>query len=717
MNVVSPSFLIVDDDEDDFLIVRELLSQIYGDDVSATWIPTWDIALEALEKSNHDICLMDFFLGEKDGAELTSEAMSKGCTVPIIFLTRQNRSDVNLQTVDNGAIDCLDKQGLTSELLDGAIQRAIEIRYRDRRKSDTQTRSPRILLIDDDEDEFFLTQDYLSEIYGADLSLDWVPSIEGAMASFRDEAHDVYLLDYRLGECNGIDVIKEATALGVTAPFILLTGQDSRELDLQAMSAGAADYLVKGEITAPLLDRAIRYALERNRSETRLSYLAQFDQLTGMANRRLFKDHLERTIKKADRRQNAVAVLLLDLDRFKIINDTYGHEMGDRLLQAVAERIKYCVRGGDLIARLGGDEFAAVIDDCADPKIIAHIASRILYALRKPFFLGNLKVNTSTSIGISVYPYDVDDIEGLIKSSDAAMYKAKEHGGDNFQFYTMDMHVRASKFLRLEKRMHQALEKNQFELWYQPQVDLTTGKISGFESLIRWQDPEFGLVRPDEFIALAEESGLIVSIGEWVIDSACAKAKTWREFYGDMELCVAVNVSARQFQEDGLVEVVRAALSKYGLEGHNLEVEITESSILRDPMRVRETLEVLKSFGIRVSLDDFGTGYSSLNHLRNFPGNTVKIDMSFTQRICDDKRDASIIKGIIDMAHNLEMSVIAEGVEDQEQLSLLRAYGCDTIQGYFFSKPVREETITAEFLSKELHDVERQKANLTLAAG
>lgn len=709
--------LVVEDDEEDFLIVRSLLGDIYGDNVTVTWIPSWDNALEALEQSSHDVCLLDFFLGERDGAELTTMAKSNGSTVPIILLTANGKSDVSLQAMVNGAVDCLDKNGLTAAPLEDAIRRAIDGQRQERRKPKSRSDVPKILLIDDDEDEFLLTEDYLSEIYGQELSLDWVPSIEGAMGSFRDAAHDVYLLDYRLGECNGIDIIKEATALGVTAPFILLTGQDSRELDLEAMSAGAADYLVKGEMTAPLLDRAIRYAMERTRSESKLSYLAQFDQLTGLANRRLFKEHLENTIKKADRRQSGVAVLLLDLDRFKIINDTYGHDMGDKLLQAVSERIRYCIRGDDLVARLGGDEFTVVIDDVTDPQVVARCASRILYALRKPFFLGNLKINTSTSIGIAIYPYDVDDIEGLIKSADAAMYKAKDEGADNFQFYTMDMHVHASKFLRLEKEMHGALEQNQFELWYQPQVNLRTACISGFEALIRWQNPEYGLVRPDEFIFLAEECGLIIPIGAWVIDTACSQAKEWQELHRDMNLCVAVNVSARQFQEANLVDVVKTALSKYDLNGDNLEIEITESSILRDPVRVSETLDELQTLGVGVSLDDFGTGYSSLNHLKSFPGATVKIDKSFTQRICEDKRDASIVKGIIDMAHNLGMLIVAEGVEEEPQLSLLREYGCDTIQGYFFSKPVRAEKITAEFLARKLTGSETPNPNIVLAAG
>lgn len=717
MNPKHPRVLLVDDDEEDFLITRDLLAEIYGDDVTVSWIPTWDMALEALEKSDHDVCLLDFFLGERDGIELTTAALSKGCTMPIILLTTQGRSDINLQAMENGAVDCLEKHGLAAASLESAIERATKSSDRKSGKNKSRDTMPRILLIDDDEDEYLLTEDYLSEIYGTDLSLDWVPTFAEAMKSFREEAHDVYLLDYRLGEGNGIDVIKEATALGVSAPFILLTGQDSRELDLQAMNAGAADYLVKGDITAPLLDRAIRYALERNRSETRLSYLAQFDQLTGLANRRLFKDHLERAIKKANRRQNAVAVLLLDLDRFKIINDTHGHDMGDKLLQAVAERLRYCMRSSDLVGRLGGDEFAIVIDEITEPQLVAQYASRILYALRKPFFIGNLKINTSTSIGISIYPYDVDDIEGLIKSADAAMYKAKEQGADSFQFYTMDMHVHASKFLRLEKGMHHALENNHFELWYQPQVSLATGGICGFEALIRWQDPEYGLIQPDDFIGLAEESGFIVKIGEWVLDKACSQAKIWHDLHPDVDLCVAINVSARQFQDDGLVDAVKAAMAKYGLEGKNIEVEITESSILRDPIRVSETLDEIKSLGVGISLDDFGTGFSSLNHLKNFPGAAVKIDKSFTQRICENERDASIVRGIIDMAHNLGMIVIAEGVEDLEQLSYLRACGCDTIQGYLFSEPVRAETITTEYLSRNIHEVDGNSPIIALSVG
>jgi diguanylate cyclase (GGDEF)-like protein len=561
--------------------------------------------------------------------------------------------------------------------------------------------APRILLIEDDEDDYVLTRELLADAFGGDFELEWVPSWNEALAVIAQARHDICLVDYRLGERNGLELVREAVEVGSAAPFIVLTGQGNREIDLEAMRAGAADYLAKGEMTAPLLDRAIRYAIERHRAERRLAEMARFDQLTGLANRVLFRDYLIKTLARADRHHQLVAVMLLDLDRFKTINDTHGHEAGDLLLKQMAQRLKASVRESDLVARLGGDEFTVVMDGLSDPSVIASFAARLLEVIRQPVRLGRSEVATSASIGISVYPTDVDNIDELLASADAAMYRAKERGADRFHFYTVAMRVRAAKRLELENGLRGALVRREFRLHYQPQVDLQTGGIVGMEALLRWQHPRRGLVAPAEFVPLAEETGLIVPIGAWVLRTACGQLRAWHRA-GYPAMRVAVNFSARQFQDDDIALVVAAILEQCDLAPRFLEIEITESDTLKSPSRVQSLLKEFTDLGIRVALDDFGTGYSSLNHLRSFPGASIKIDRSFVRNVCSERHDAAIVSSLIVMAHNLNLKVIAEGVETAEQLAFLRDNHCDAIQGYLISRPMPAEDIGAELLLRPL---------------
>jgi diguanylate cyclase len=561
--------------------------------------------------------------------------------------------------------------------------------------------APRILLIEDDEDDYVLTRELLADAFGGAFELEWVPSWTEALAVIAQARHDICLVDYRLGERNGLELVREAVEVGSAAPFIVLTGQGNREIDLEAMRAGAADYLAKSEMTAPLLDRAIRYAIERHRAERRLAEMARFDQLTGLANRVLFRDYLIKTLARADRHHQLVAVMLLDLDRFKTINDTHGHEAGDLLLKQMAQRLKASVRESDLVARLGGDEFTVVMDGLSDPGVIASFAARILEVIRQPVRLGRSEVATSASIGISVYPTDVDNIDELLASADAAMYRAKERGADRFHFYTVAMRVRAAKRLELENGLRGALVRREFRLHYQPQVDLQTGGIVGMEALLRWRHPRRGLVGPAEFVPLAEETGLIVPIGAWVLRTACDQLRAWHGA-GYPAMRVAVNFSARQFQDDDIALVVARILEQCDLAPRFLEIEITESDILKSPSRVQSLLKEFTDLGIRVALDDFGTGYSSLNHLRSFPGASIKIDRSFVRNVCSERHDAAIVSSLIVMAHNLNLKVIAEGVETAEQLAFLQDNHCDAIQGYLISRPMPAEDIGAELLLRPL---------------
>lgn len=359
------------------------------------------------------------------------------------------------------------------------------------------------------------------------------------------------------------------------------------------------------------------------------------------------------------------------------------------------------MRRSDLVARLGGDEFTVVMDGITDPNVIAHFANRILDAVKQPVSLGSFQVYTDASIGIAVYPTDANDIDELVASADAAMYRAKEQGAGRFHFYTMAMRIRAAKRLELESGLRGALERQELRLHYQPQVDLRTGRICGMEALVRWQHPQRGLIGPNEFIHLAEESGLIVPVGEWVLHTACAQLQAWH-VAGLPKVPMAVNFSARQFQLEDLAPLVGEILDTYGLATEYLEIEITESDILKHPERVETLLKEFAEMGVQVALDDFGTGYSSLNHLRSFPGASIKIDQSFIRNVCVEPSDAAIVRSVITMAHHLNLKVIAEGVETYEQLAFLCEHECDVIQGYIASRALETSAITRDVFLRPL---------------
>jgi diguanylate cyclase (GGDEF)-like protein/PAS domain S-box-containing protein len=438
---------------------------------------------------------------------------------------------------------------------------------------------------------------------------------------------------------------------------------------------------------------------ERKASEEHVRHLAHHDALTGLPNRILLTERLEHALPHANRAGTLVAVMFLDLDRFKLVNDTLGHSVGDELLKAVAKRLTSCVREDDTVARLGGDEFVLVLEDVRGSQDIAKVAEKIIDSLSKPLMLDQHEIVVTPSVGISVYPHDGDDVETLVKHADVAMYRAKEKGRNNYQFFTADMNARAFERLTMENSLRKALERNEFVLYYQPQVDLESHRITGMEALLRWQHPDFGLVSPTQFIPIAEETGLIVAIGEWVLRTACAQNKAWQDA-GIAPLRVAVNLSARQFKQANLVEMVRRALDDAGLEARYLELEITETVAMDHAEETAAKLRELKSMGVGISMDDFGTGHSSLSYLKRFPIDTLKIDQTFIQDIAQDSSDAAIASAITAMAHSLNLKVVTEGIETKEQLAFLGQHGRDEVQGYYFSEPLPAEAF-AELLKQE----------------
>ncbi|MGE5505395.1 MAG: EAL domain-containing protein [Actinomycetota bacterium] len=435
---------------------------------------------------------------------------------------------------------------------------------------------------------------------------------------------------------------------------------------------------------------------ERKKTEERIKNLAYFDVLTGLPNRRLLTDRLQVAIANAHRHNHQLAIMFLDLDLFKRINDTLGHGIGDQVLVETGKRLTQCVREGDTVARLGGDEFTILLPELEHVEDAAKLAERVIAQVKQPFMVDDHELYVTTSIGIAVYPEDGTSVETLIKNADTAMYRAKDLGRNSFQLYTPAMNARSFERLAMESSLRHAVSRGEFLLAYQVKVDITDGRMSGVEALVRWHHPEMGLVPPMDFIPLAENMGLISDIGEWVLRTACAQCRSWHDM-GLPPVRIAVNVSALQFRETDVPAVVARALADSGLPPQYLELELTETVLMQRVEEVSQVLRQLRAMGVRISIDDFGTGYSSLNYLKRMPIDALKIDRSFVHDLSEDGDDAEIVSTIINLAHNLKLKAIAEGVETPEQAAFLKAKGCDEVQGYLISRPVSGEDLVSLF--------------------
>jgi len=462
-----------------------------------------------------------------------------------------------------------------------------------------------------------------------------------------------------------------------------------RDGTLIEMEVSAAPFMFEGKRAVQVFARDIT---ERKRYEARIEYLATHDDLTDLANRNLLNDRVTQAISHARRSESMLAIMFLDLDRFKVINDGLGHPVGDALLKAAASRLTRLVRDGDTVARLGGDEFVILLADLHKSADVYIVAQKVLDAFQQAMSVDGREMYVTPSIGVSVYPQDGTDFDTLVKNADVAMYRAKGLGRNTYQFFTAEMSEGLQRRVDLESQLHDALKRQELHLVYQPKVDLARGHISGVEALLRWDNPKLGSVPPASFIPLAEETGLIVRIGEWVLRTACAQAKAWQSM-GLPSLVMSVNLSARQFLQQDIVGSVRNALEQTGLAPEYLELELTESLIAKDIEKVVVTIDQLKALGVQFSIDDFGTGYSSLSHLKRFKLDRLKIDRSFIHNLHGDGGDAAISLAVIALARSLKLKVTAEGVETAEQCAFLREHGCDEMQGYYFSKPVRDSEI------------------------
>jgi diguanylate cyclase len=555
------------------------------------------------------------------------------------------------------------------------------------------------ILIVDDETVSRYTVEVLLAAEGYNLV--FAENGEEALKKAAESVPDLMLLDVMMPGMDGFEVCQRLRTNPRLAelPIVMVTALDDRDSRLRGIESGADDFMSKPFDRAELRAR-VRTITRLNRyrrlieTEEQLVYLANYDPLTNLPNRNLLLERLRQTLGRATRTHQNIAILALNLDNFQMINDGVGPEVGDKILHEVAQRLKQTVsKIGATVARLSGDEFVVIEEADNLVKDVSEMAQGLLDNLSRSMTVDTHEMVVTASIGISVYPSDGEQAAILIKNADTALARAKAAGKNTYQFFKAEMNKAAFERLMLENQLRKVLSNNELSLYYQPQIELSSGQLVGMEALLRWQHPELGIYSPGKFVPVAEEMGLIVQIGEWVLRTACQQNQTWQQL-GFPPVRVSVNVSSRQFQPDNLLQIIKEALADSNLNPMYLELELTESVLMAEESGIFEVLKEAQNMGVHIAIDDFGTGYSSLSYLKRFPLNVLKIDRSFIKDICSDRNDAAITTAIIAMAHGLGLSVVAEGVETQEQLTFLQQQHCDVIQGYYFSPPICSEKMT-----------------------
>ncbi len=567
-----------------------------------------------------------------------------------------------------------------------------------------QSKNPkaRLLVVDDEPEIRNVLHEFLGEAYQCVV----VASAEEALALLAQRTFDLIISDITMELMSGIEMIKHALRLAPRTVIIMISGHQSIEYPIEAMRAGAFDYIPK-PFDLCQVEATVRRALNhRNLLESKnlheehlkellrqhtaeIERLAYYDTVTNLPNRALFEDRLAQALTVAQSTGQMLGTLFLAFDRFKEINDTLGHSVGDLLLKEMAARLRACVRESDTVARFNGDEFALLITKVRGTEDLIKISRAFDEALKAAFVLEGHEVYVNASIGISLFPNDGEDLKTLLMNAGTALNRTQMRGGNNYRFYTSDMNVRATTRLALESSLRRAVEHEEFVIHYQPVVDIQSRMIVGAEALVRWQHPQLGLLPPEVFISLAEETGSIMPLGAWVLRQACAQTRKWHQS-GFTGLRIAVNVSPRQFQEETLLETVVQTLNETGLDPDSLELELTETSIMQNSASAVETFTRLREMGVKIAIDDFGTGYSSLKYLRRLPLDILKIDQSFIHDTANHK-GAALVTSIVALAHWLKLRVVAEGVETLDQVAFLQRLGCDVMQGYLFSKPLPSE--------------------------
>jgi|GEM_PF-1327491 diguanylate cyclase (GGDEF)-like protein len=553
----------------------------------------------------------------------------------------------------------------------------------------------RCLLIEDQEDDARLLLNLLQRSgYSATWErVDTLPELERALHS----DWEIIFSDHAMPGMDGMQALRVVRQHNPDVPFIFVSGTIGEDIAVEAMRTGAQDYIMKDNLTrlVPAVQRELKEAGVRRGKrivEQRLRYLSHHDPMTSLPNRFHFLEYLSAAIDRRGSSNELLAVIYIDVDRFKTINDSLGYEAGNFLLQRIGKRLLECIGQDGIAARIAADEFALVHQSFFNRQQMRSWLQDVLDALDKPYFIQDCSLYFSVSIGVAVYPDDGSDAGELLGKADIATYRAKDEGGKGYLFFEPAMAVRLEERLTLERNMRLGLERSEFFLTYQPQLELATGRIVGMEALIRWNSSERGLISPASFIPLAEETGFILPMSEWVLHQACRQVQLWRNAQLPA-VRVAVNISARQFHDDHLLEIIRNALDTYQLPPEFLEIEITESTIIRDSAKAAKIFGQIQNFGIQIALDDFGTGYSSLSYLKSFKTDYLKIDQSFIRSITENENSRTIVSAIIAMADKLSIKTIAEGVETREQFELLKALGCHMVQGYFIGRPADAESV------------------------
>ena len=565
----------------------------------------------------------------------------------------------------------------------------------------------KLLIIDDDE---FDRKSIVRALHGSSPSVDFLQASTAKMGLeiAKSTKLDLILLDYVLPDSNGLNTLKEIRDLkSEQTAIVMLSHQDDEKLSEEAILFGAQDFLRKDEVRPERLKRVIhqarhRYQLEATLLETQheLRKQAELDALTGLANRYMLNRVLQSSVKSAQRK-GTLALMLLDLDHFKEVNDTFGHLVGDKLLIQVTQRLNSVVRDSDLLARIGGDEFVIVVNDMESEEKAALLVKRIFNVLMQPFDLGAIEWKITCSIGIATLGSLVSDSSGLLKCADIAMYRAKEDGRNQCHFYSENLHSIVMRRMELAKELETAIELEQLEVCYQPQIDTKTRRIKGAEALLRWNHPKLGLLLPGDFLDIAEETGLMPQIGKWVLEVSCAQLSLWKktknvEF---LDFIISVNLSSIQFDNIDLIDTISNTIKKYDLDPSSLELEITENIVIENTDKVAVILSEISDLGVKLSLDDFGTGYSSFNHLKLFPINSLKIDRSFMGVDKLLESDKHLLSAIVKFGHALDLKVIAEGVETEEQVQFCQSLNCDLLQGFFFDRALKSNDFEEKYFN------------------
>lgn len=563
-------------------------------------------------------------------------------------------------------------------------------------------RTIKLLLIEDDEDDYFIFKMTVDEIEDIDFKVDWIESYDKALTQMALHSYDLYFFDYQLGANTGLELLETVLGNGDNTPVILLTGQNNKEIDQKAMVTGATDYLVKGTFDGVMLERTIRYALERRKVDDKVKYLAYHDELTDLPNRSLFEDRVKQAIIQSTRFKRKFAIIFLDLDNFKGINDNYGHNAGDILLRQVSERLKNCIRGtdsltadntsreNDTIARQGGDEFILLLNELNQSENAVKAADRIIKSMAEPVHAEGQVLYTSVSLGIAIFPDNGTSMEELMKNADSAMYEAKKAGKNTYRYFDETVNESASRKLNVEKAMQRALAENLFRIELQPRINLNFNSVCSFEALLRLNDSTLGVIEPSEFIPVAEEVGLIIPLGEWVIVNACQTAKKMYDANTDSP-SISINVSIKQFKQKNFVTFIERTLQEYKLPAEKIALEFDEDLLNDTKDNFSRKIARLDKLGIKLSIDHFGSGSMALTSLIKTPINALIIDKQLTAQVSIDSNVKKVVNVVVEIAKYLDLDLVALGIETQEQLEFFKALGIHHVQGFYFSQSMKIE--------------------------